>query len=476
MNGLKEIEMKLRAGYVYFYVQTTEILEVVEELQNINGQYKPNFWDFSTSPDPDQVIEALKSLPAYSVMVARNFNWFLQDFAKDLNKEYVAFLQANAIEFSSRESRKALIIVGTERFEDAIPEALQKDFTEVNFDLPTAEVIESIVNDICEATDVSPDEKTRNQIVQEMKGLTQREITNALAYCVIKHSGEFNLKTLAEIKAVEIERTAGLKLGQYEEDFDSLKGYEKLKSFTLRTINSPFAKGLILLGPPGTGKSMFAKALSNEAGKKMIVMEVAELFGGLVGESEKLMKTALDFIRANAPCILFVDEIEKALAGVGGQGANDGGTTKRSMAQFLKFLSDDRPEGIYVIATCNDITSLPPEWVRAERWDTAPFFIDLPNAEEREEILKHYLKVYDVKGKAPDMEGWSGAEIRAMCRIAAMMEEDISEVSDFIVPVSDTMSEEIDKLRTWAKKRTISASKLTLAKPKPKSKRSINLN
>jgi len=148
-------------------------------------------------------------------------------------------------------------------------------------------------------------------------------------------------------------------------------------------------------------------------------------------------------------------EIEKGLAGVGANQVGDGGTTKRSMAQFLKFLSDSRPPGVYVIATCNNISSLPPEWVRAERWDAAPFFVDLPSNQEAKAILDFYRKKFGVKGNPKDMKGWSGAEISSVCRIAAMMGTDISKAEDFIIPVSSTMKSEIDALRKWSQGKTI---------------------
>jgi len=202
---------------------------------------------------------------------------------------------------------------------------------------------------------------------------------------------------------------------------------------------------------------------------------MAELFGSLVGESEKMMKMAIDIISANAPCILFIDEIEKGLAGVGNSQSGDGGTTKRSMAQFLKFLSDNRPKGVYVIATCNDVTSLPPEWLRAERWDYAPFFIDLPNKEERDEILTYYKKVYNVKGNPKsDMKGWSGAEIKSMCRTANRKGKKLEEVEHTVIPVSVTMRDQIEGLRKWAVGRTLTASITSFDKKEAKN-RSIEL-
>jgi SpoVK/Ycf46/Vps4 family AAA+-type ATPase len=313
-----------------------------------------------------------------------------------------------------------------------------------------------------------------NKVVDYCRGMTRREIANALSFCLIKDEGKLIPKSVGEIQAKEISSTPGLSIGEYNLTFESLKGYQVVKQFVKGTAISELAKGIMLLGPPGTGKSHFSKCLAAELGLKMIVLEMAELFGSLVGESEKMMKRALEVIKANAPCILFIDEIEKGLSGVSGSNT-DGGTTKRSMAQFLKFLSDERPEGIYVIATCNNISALPPEWVRAERWDCAPFFIDLPNKEERKEILSFYQKEFSVKGQPKSMEGWSGAEIKSACRIAAMMKTSIDKVEKFVVPVSKTMEQEITQLRKWAVGKTLPASEMKMNGLVSKGKRSINL-
>ena len=125
----------------------------------------------------------------------------------------------------------------------------------------------------------------------------------------------------------------------------------------------------------------------------------------------------------------------------------------------IRVLSDNRPEGVYVIATCNDISSLPPEWVRPGRWDSAPFFIDLPDDEQREAIFAHYAKEYDVYGDCY-IGGWSGAEIESVCRIAAMMDIDVDDAAAFVIPISKTMDTEIKKLREWAKDRTIPCSEI----------------
>ncbi len=482
----KELTVALRAGYSFFYARTNEmqratdaVKETIENFKINNEQvYKIIVWDFEKDQDPEKVCEQLDSSSPGTLIIAKNFNWFLKDEYGGFNKQIVSFIQNRLEIFSSAEYDKKLLIISDQLFENAIPGCLQKDFLSLELGLPDKEDIEGIYNFIIDsANDNSkfeePNAEEKNQIILSCRGMTKREIQNALSYAIIKGKGKIDPKVVSRIRARDIEKTAGLRIGEHNLNFESLKGYDEIKKFTKATINSTLAKGIMLLGPPGTGKTHFCKCLGYESGLDVFEMEVAELFGGLVGESEKLMKTALEVIALNAPCILFIDEIEKALAGVGNSQSGDGGTTKRSMAQLLKFLSDTRPEGVYVVATCNNIAQLPPEWVRAERWDCAPFFIDLPNKNEQEEILKHYKEVFDVKGRPSNMKGWSGAETKSACRIAAMMERKIHEVENFIVPVSSTMKNEIDGLRKWAIGKTIPAS--TVVKENGVGKRKINL-
>jgi SpoVK/Ycf46/Vps4 family AAA+-type ATPase len=271
-----------------------------------------------------------------------------------------------------------------------------------------------------------------------------------------------------------------LSIGKY--DVPEPLGMDQIKKFVKLTLMSKkgrqMAKGILLLGPPGTGKTHFAKWVGGLCGLKVIVAELAQIFGSLVGETEQNMKRFIEVVSANAPCVLLIDEIEKGLAGMGKRGtgsSGDGGVTERAMGQFLKFLSDDRPEGVYIIATCNNIDKLPPEWVRAERWDTAPFFIDIPNEDEQLQILDYYRGVYEVKGEPTNMDGWSGAEIQSVCRIAAMMEREVPDAERFVIPVSKTMAEDIKSLRSWAKNRCIKATMEVNAVKKKKVDRALAL-
>lgn len=481
MDASKDFITAVRAGYPFFYCQTYEInrsLQILdeeinifnEELEKLGKDIKITYsiWDFEIGEqNPELVLNMLEESESFHIVFAKNWNWWFQDQYGTPNREFETFLQNRIEIYTNPNTRKILVILSDDSFENAIPKSLQKDFISLEFELPNKEEIKSILNKSLDDIKNSPNfkkpsNKEINNIIDSSKGLTKRELINAYAFASVKDKGEIKSSTIADIQAKDIEKTSGLKIGKYK--VGDLIGYDRMKKFVLSTFDSKYSKGIMILGPPGTGKTHFAKFISKTTGRKCLEMEMAELFGGLVGESEKLMKEAIKIITANAPCLLFIDEIEKGLAGVGNNQSGDGGTTKRSMGQFLKFLSDNRPEGVYVIATCNDISSLPPEWLRAERWDCAPFFVDLPEEKTQKEILSYYKKDFEVKGNIKDMKGWSGAEIKSCCRIANMMKTTIDKANEFIIPVSKTMENEISGLRKWAKNRTINASEFEAVK------------
>jgi hypothetical protein len=474
----------IKAGYCYFYVQSYELARASQEIKSIvdsfNG-YTSKVWDFAVDPDVDAAFLGIDDMENKSVLIMKNLNWFLKgdgispDMA-DFDKTKIAFLQNRYELFSNADTRRVLIIVSDQDFSNAIPPPVQKMFFSLEFGLPGVEEIKKQYDIIIESAKSvkedfkAPDEQTEQDILLSCRGMTSREISDALSFSLIQDKGTLNPGTVAQIRAKGIEKVAGIKVGKYDVTFESLKGYENLKEFCKSTIRHPLAKGVMLLGPPGTGKTHFARCLGNESGLEVYEMEFAQMTSKYQGEFSRMVGEAIKITSANAPCILFLDEIEKMLAGVGG-GQEDGGTSKQALGQFLKFLSDGRPEGIYVIATCNSIKQLPPEWVRAERWDTAPFFIDLPNESERSEILKFYQDKFNVEGSPKNMEGWSGAEIKAVCRIAKMMSRSVVDVERFVVPISKTMGKEIDTLRKWSVDKTIPA---TIKMPE-KNLRSLNI-
>jgi len=519
MKGLQELVFGIKAGYSYFYCESQEIEKTTRDIsegltayfaENTNGiDYKVYVWDFESTnamgesqfnnPDDallllEDVREGIDKVPVGAILIAQNYNWFLTAPDGECAKDKTTWLLNRAEKFSSPEFRKIFIIVGSTAFNKAIPDILQRDFARIEFPMPGPEEIEKIYNFIVDSARanpkfVEPEEKEKARIISGAKGLTYSEIVKVFSYAIVKGKGIFDPKTVEELRAEEINSTPGLSIRHYEKSLNDLKGYEVAKEIVQEWIDDPEAKGIMLLGPAGVGKTHFCQALAGHYNRLIIEMEFAQLMGdGLVGQAEKAMKRALDVITANAnpaaPTILFIDEIEKGLAGTsgaGGQGgSNDGGTTDRSNAQFLKFLSDARPKGIYIVASCNDIERLPAAFVRAERWDCAPLFVDLPNAIERKAILAHYQGVFglDLSFEPMDMAGWSGAEIKTWCKLAAKklsLGKNVSEADTMVVAVSKTMSKEIDYLRKWKDGRTIAANRPTVVNQSIVNNRKIDM-
>lgn len=500
MKGTEELVFGIKSGYSMFYCESPEINKTTADIQNgLNEYFKVNknglnyrvdVWDFesvnisgeSSYNNPDDMFKLLENIeggvdgvPSGTIVIAKNFNWFLADEYGNCDKAKSVWLLNRATKFSSPDYRKILIVVGNIPFEKAVPDILKRDFAHIQFDLPNEAEITEIYQFIVDSAKenpkfVLPDDKTKARIIAGAKGLTKSEIIKVFSYSIVKNKGVFNPQTVEELRSEEINSTPGLSIRTYDKKLEDLKGFEIAKEIVDEWIDDSEAKGMILLGPAGTGKTHFAQSLAGHYNRLIIELEFAQLMGdGLVGQAEKAMKRALDVIAANAnpiaPILVFIDEIEKGLAGTSGAGGNagasDGGTTDRSNAQFLKFLSDARPKGIYIIATCNDIEKLPAAYIRAERWDTAPIFVDLPNKEEQNAILAHYKKVFSVNASPVEMKDWTGAEIRAWCKLAAKkmsLKKNANEADKLIVPVARTMSKEINYLREWKNGRTVPAS------------------
>jgi SpoVK/Ycf46/Vps4 family AAA+-type ATPase len=213
----------------------------------------------------------------------------------------------------------------------------------------------------------------------------------------------------------------------------------------------------LLLGVAGSGKSAFCKGLGNETQRPTLILDVGALMGSLVGQTEGNVRRALAIADAMAPCVLMIDEVEKALSGVASSGQTDSGVSARLFGTFLTWLSD-HTSNVFVVCTSNDISKLPPEFSRAERFDGV-FFCDLPSSAEKATIWQLYLQYYELpKQDLPRAENWTGAEIRSCCRLAALLDTTLIEAAKQVVPVAVTAAESVERLRNWASGRCLSAS------------------
>ena len=281
------------------------------------------------------------------------------------------------------------------------------------------------------------------------------------------------MELILEEKRQSIRQTQILDYYPATEQISDIGGLDNLKDWLLRrggafsdrarAYGLPHPRGLLLVGIQGTGKSLTAKAIAHHWHLPLLRLDVGRLFAGLVGESESRTRQMIGLAEALAPCILWIDEIDKAFAGVDGRG--DSGTTSRVFGTFINWLAE-KTTPVFVVATANNIQALPPEMLRKGRFDEI-FFVGLPTQEEREAIFSvhlshlrpHNLKNYDIKRLAYETPDFSGAEIEQTI-IEAMhigfsqnrdfTTEDILEAASQIVPLARTAKEQIGFLQNWA--------------------------
>ena len=191
----------------------------------------------------------------------------------------------------------------------------------------------------------------------------------------------------------------------------------------------------------------------------VLQLDVGSLMGSLVGQSEERTRLALQVADAMSPCVLMIDELDKAFAGVAGSGTNDSGVSARMFGSVLSWLNDHESD-VFVVATCNDISRLPPEFSRSERFDGV-FFVDLPGREQKDAIWSLYLEQFelDPQQKRPGDDSWTGAEIKACCRLSSLLDVPLIQAAKNVVPVAVTSAESVQRLRSWASGRCLDADK-----------------
>lgn len=399
-------------------------------------------------------LAALRALPALAerdgtaLLLLHNFHAFLK------NPEVIqtAFTQLVA----GKQQRTFIVVLSAVV---QIPAELEKLFVVIDHQLPDREQLERIAREL---TSDKPGDMPKGDDLQRVldaaAGLTRLEAEGAYALSLTRHDAIVP-QAIWELKAQTLKKNNLLVLHRGGERFESLGGLANLKEFCRRALQpgkSVKPKGVLLLGVPGTGKSALCKALGNEMNRPTLILDVGSLLGSLVGATEANIRQALRIADAMSPCILMCDEIEKALSGIGGNG--DSGVSTRLFGHLLTWLSDHDSD-VFFVATANDISKLPPEFSRAERFDGV-FFIDLPDPQEKNAVWSMYKRQFGIPESQarPDDSSWTGAEIRSCCRLAALLDVPLTQAAHNVVPVAVTASEQVEKLRSWASGRCLSAS------------------
>ncbi len=498
MDTAHEIETLIRARYPIIYVVSWEERRVEHAVAGVCEVLNRNLhtWTITagmrpavnrtsgpvkatTLPGELEALALVHEAPEMTVFLLKDFHPYMRDFrAIRLLRDLAARLRGRA---------QTIILTGPTL---SLPPDLEKDITVVDFPLPSYEDIEKILNQAILASaqnpkvDVRIDSVERERLIKSAQGLTLDEVESVFARTLVEKK-KFELSVVLEEKKQIIRKSGILEYYEPDSNLKDVGGLELLKewldkrtkSFSdrAREFGIPAPKGVLLLGVQGCGKSLVAKAIAATWNLPLLKLDVGRIFGSLVGQSEENIRKAIKTSESVAPCVLWADELEKGFAGVSGGGVSDSGTTARVFSTFLTWMQE-KTAPVFLIATANDVTSLPPEMLRKGRFDEI-FFVDLPDRRERKQIFKIHLtkrkrdvKAFDLTELANASHGFSGAEIEQAIISALyvafdadreLSQQDLLDETKAAVPLSVMMSEEIDELRTWAEMRTRAASKNT---------------
>ena len=427
--------------------------------------------------DPGDMLNEFIAMGPKTVLIAHDFHAFLK------GDPYPAIVRRlREALFTGKASGKHFIITGAALH---LPQDLQKEILPLEFKLPDRDQLREVLSDFLAGQGKpQPTPETEIEIVRAAGGLTTTEAENAFAFSLVQH-GKIVPKVVATEKAQTVKKNGVLEIFDSALNLDDIGGLDELKDWMCRRrscygddaiaygLKTP--KGVVCFGPPGTGKSLVAKATCNIlGGLPLLRCDVGAIFGSLVGESERNMRTVIETAEAVAPCIGWIDELDKAFSGSKSSGSTDGGTGSRVLGTFLQWMND-KTSPVFVVATANHPESLPSELLRKGRWDEL-FFVDLPNAVERFWIWSIQLKRtkrlvadFDLPALVSASNGYTGAEIETVVTDAMFFafsdskrEFDTTDILGSLAattPVSKMMAEEITKMRDWAKGRARLASR-----------------
>jgi SpoVK/Ycf46/Vps4 family AAA+-type ATPase len=486
-----DITSLLRARHTLLWIVSREEMRVERACADAGGlaRYQMFTWDCATGlrradgslvadmRDPQAVLDYVRTTKQRAIYV-------LRDLHKWLDPVVLRSVRSLARELQTAKPDEARALVILTPSSEVPPEL--SGATVIEYPLPDRAEVSRILDDVLNAlpeeirNDATPD-GTRERAIDSAMGLSAEGISNCYARSLVTSRTIDPALVMASKK--QAIKANGITV--YDPDprgLDAIGGYDVLKTWAkqralafskeARAYGLPAPKGALLVGPPGTGKSLTAKAFGVAFQMPVLRLDVGSTKSKFVGESEQNIRGALKVAEAMAPCVLWLDEIEKALAGATGP-QGDGGVSADALGTILSWMQE-KTAPVFVVATANDVRALPPELLRKGRFDEM-FFIDLPTWTERVEIVKAALGQYsrttdgiDVEALAVLTDGFTGAEIAAIVPDAlftafadgarALSTNDLRTSAATVVPLSKTASEKLNALREWAKGRARMAS------------------
>ena len=392
--------------------------------------------DFETKVKEEKITDLYSFLDTlYSEGIKRNVFLLIKNAEEEMkDSKNIAYIKKIAeTRYSSPDYNFTIIVVNEA---ETVPKELEK-FTSI-LDIPnmSKDEIEKYILKFSKDNNIKVDEKDIGEVAISLKGLTKLEIDHVLNM-IIESKNNISISgrdIIIKEKGQIIKKSSILEIIDFKEKIEDIGGLEGLKEWLkskaqvfrrldeAKKFGVDTPKGVLLVGMPGCGKSLAAKASARLFNVPLLRLDIGRLLGKYVGESEHNMRVALKTAESISPCILWIDEIEKAFAGIN----QDGGAsdiTKRLFGQFLTWLQE-KENTVFVVATANDITAFPPEFLRKGRFDEV-FFIDFPNEEERERIFEIHLEKrgkltddIDINKLAKQTEGYCGADIEEVVKNA----------------------------------------------------------
>lgn len=501
MTFSSELETLIRARYPILYVITSEEMRVQNLVVEIARRRQKKVFEWSCTTGIVAAGSSIQSqknrntatrepLAALDHVIdqVEPALFVFKDFHPFLTRSHFAIIRRlKEIALHLKNSFKTIILVSPTM---EIPTELEKEITVLNHPLPAredlSELLDRILADLKQfkQMEIDLDGASRDRLLQSALGLTLSEAENVFAKIIVKGerlSGENVGEVFAEKQQI-IRKNGLLEYCAASESFAQVGGLAVLKDWLnkramafsdqARAFGLPPPRGILMLGIQGCGKSLCAKAVSNQWQLPLLRFDMGRMFGSLVGSSEENVRRAITVAESVAPAILWVDEIDKAFAGTQASGLSDGGTTARVFGTFLTWLSEKNAP-VFVVATANDISQLPPELLRKGRLDEI-FFVDLPSLEERREVFQIHLNKraraasrFDLDQLSSASPDFSGAEIEEAINSALydafyagqeLGSEHILAALRQTVPLSRTMDQQVSALRSWAEGRARNAS------------------
>jgi len=493
MNFLNEFVLLLKARYPIIYIATNEEERIEYLIKYCAKKYVSRTyysWDFVegyqgnpndkgfAARNPLEALDLIDKLTpeTASLFVLKDYDNFLKDFS--------IIRKLKNLSRSLKTQPKNIIIVSSEV---NIPDSLKEFVTLLEFPLPSYSEILEELNRLRSSLQQEIKEIVLNNIAIACQGLSLERIRRVLSKVIAKYGeiDESSPDLILQEKKQIIQQTQLLEFCLNDKNILDLGGLDNFKqwlkiraqAFSQKAIQYglPYPKGLLLVGVQGTGKSLAAKIIAHEWKLPLLRLDFGRLFASLIGQSEQRVRKMIEIAEALSPCVLWVDEIDKAFAGA--QSSGDSGTTSRVLATFITWLSEKKSP-VFVVATANNIDFIPAEILRKGRFDEM-FFLNLPTPQEREAIFEVHLKKYRpdsiTKFQTPLLgqlsKEFSGAEIEAVVIEAMRLgfneerefnNQDVLNAIQNLVPLARTKSKELDLLKTWAESgNVISASKFS---------------